>query len=122
MPNLQDLIDKIKREADPTRVGMIACHNGVVRGTTRSGQAAEYLEIQVDRGAWEAIVGELRGRPGIAAIETHLFTGTRQIGDDVMLLAVAGDIRENVLPVLEELLNRLKGEAVIKEEKMRRDG
>ncbi|NLI32145.1 MAG: molybdenum cofactor biosynthesis protein MoaE [Deltaproteobacteria bacterium] len=118
MPNLQELVDKIKKEADPRKVGMIACHNGVVRATTRKGLPAEYLEIDVDRTVWEAIVSEMRGEPGIAAIETHLFTGKREVGDDVMLLAVAGDIRENVLPVLERLIDRLKKEAIIKFEKI----
>ncbi|NTV38227.1 MAG: molybdenum cofactor biosynthesis protein MoaE [Anaerolineales bacterium] len=103
-------------------VGMIVCHNGVVRGTSRAGLAAEYLDVDVDREKWEAIVGEMRAQPGIAAVETHLFTGRRKIGDDVMLLVVAGDIRENVLPVLERLLNRLKQEAVIKFEKIQGRG
>ncbi len=122
MPNLQELVDKVKRETDPMEVGMIVCHNGVVRGTSRAGLAAEYLDVDVDREKWEAIVGEMRAQPGIAAVETHLFTGRRKIGDDVMLLVVAGDIRENVLPVLERLLNRLKQEAVIKFEKIQGKG
>ena len=36
-----------------------------------------------------------------------------------MFIAVAGDIRENVPPVLEETLNRLKKEAVKKREQLR---
>jgi molybdopterin synthase catalytic subunit len=60
----------------------------------------------------------MRNEPGISAVEAHLFTGRRYVGDDVMLIAVAGDIRENVLPVLEKTLNRLKKEAVKKREKL----
>lgn len=119
MQKLQDLVDKIKREADPARVGMIACHNGVVRGTSRAGEVAEYLDIDVDREKWEAVLRDMRRQPGIAAVEAHLFTGRRRVGDDVLLIAVAGDIRENVLPVLEMTLNRLKQEAVRKQEKIR---
>lgn len=119
MRRLQDLVDKIKRETDPARVGMIACHNGVVRGTTRAGEPAEYLDIGVNPERWEAVLEEMRRQPGIAAVEAHVFTGRRQVGDDVLLIAVAGDIRENVLPVLGETLNRLKAEAVLKQEKIR---
>lgn len=119
MQKLQDLVDKIKREADPARVGMIACHNGVVRGTSRAGEAAEYLDIDVDLENWEKVLGEMRRQPGIAAVEAHCFTGRRRVGDDVLLIAVAGDIRENVLPVLGETLNRLKREAIRKQEKIR---
>jgi molybdopterin synthase catalytic subunit len=118
MPTLNDLIEKIKREMDPLKVGMIACHNGTVRGTSRAGQLTEYLDIDVDAYVWESILQEMRSEPGIAAVEAYLFTGRRRIGEDVMYIAVAGDIRENVLPVLEKTLNRLKQSAVKKQEKL----
>ena len=118
MPNLSELVEKIKREMDPTKVGMIVCHNGVVRGTSRAGEPAEYLDIDVDSAAWEKVIAQMRAEPGIAAIEAHLFTGRRHIGEDVMFVVVAGDIRENVFPVLERTVNRLKKEAVLKKEKL----
>lgn len=119
MPDLYGLVEKVKRETDPAKVGMIVCHNGVVRGTSRAGESAEYLDIDVDRGAWERVLMEMRRRPGIEAIEAHLFTGRRNVGDDVMLVVVAGDIRENVFPVLEDTVNRLKKDAVLKNEKLK---
>jgi molybdopterin synthase catalytic subunit len=115
---LNDLVNKIKRQVDFSRVGMIACHNGVVRGTSRAGEAVECLDIDVDTEIWDRILQEMRTEPGIAAVEAYLFRGRRRVGDDVMLIAVAGDIRENVLPVLEKTLNRLKKEAVKKGEKL----
>ncbi|MGC9194048.1 MAG: molybdenum cofactor biosynthesis protein MoaE [Syntrophobacteraceae bacterium] len=118
-PTLNDIVDKIKGRADFSKAGMIACHNGVVRGSSRSGQVVEYLDIDVDVNKWETIVEELRAEPGILALETYLFTGRRFVGQDVMYIAVAGDIRENVLPVLEKAINRLKSEAVKKREKLR---
>ena len=118
MPTLIDLMDKIKKRTDPAKVGMIACHNGLVRATSRDGRPAEFLDIELNSNAWEAILQEMRSRTGIAAIEAYLFTGRREIGDDVLLVAVAGDIRENVFPVLEETVNRLKSKAIIKKEKL----
>ncbi|MCL5406266.1 MAG: molybdenum cofactor biosynthesis protein MoaE [Deltaproteobacteria bacterium] len=117
-PTLNDLIDKIKGQVDFSKVGMIACHNGVVRGASRTGQPVEYLDIDVDAQRWETILGEMRSQPGIAALEAYLFTGRRFVGDDVMFIAVAGDIRENVLPVLGKTIDRLKEEAVKKREKL----
>ena len=119
MVTLASLVEKVKKEVDPAKVGMIVCHNGVVRGTSRAGLPAEFLEIDLDRSAWDRVIHEMRCEPGIAAIEAHLFTGVRQVGDDVMLVVVAGDIRENVFPVLERTVNRLKVEAVLKKEKIR---
>lgn len=118
MPTLNDLVEKIKREMNPLKVGMIACHNGIARGTSRDGKLAEYLDIDVDHAVWDKVLQEMREEPGIAAVEAYLFTGRRRVGDDVMLIAVAGDIREHVLPVLEKTLNRLKKEAVKKQEKL----
>jgi molybdopterin synthase catalytic subunit len=118
MMSLNDLVQKVKKEIDPAKVGMIVCHNGVVRATTRAGLPAEYLEIEMNQPVWERVLAEMRRAPGIAAIEAHLFTGRRKVGEDVMLVVVAGDIRENVFPVLEKTVNRLKKEAVLKHEKI----
>jgi molybdopterin synthase catalytic subunit len=115
---LYDLVEKVKAEIDVAKVGMIVCHNGIVRGTSRAGDPAEYLDIDVDSAAWERILQEMRRAEGISAVEAHLFTGRRKIGEDVMLVVVAGDIRENVFPVLEKTVNRLKKEAVLKKEKL----
>lgn len=118
MSKLMEMTEKIKRETDPAKVGMIACHNGLVRAMSRGGEPAVYLEIDVDPEAWRRILEEMRRQPGIAAIEAYLFTGRRNIGDDVLLVAVAGDIRENVFPVLEKVVNKMKAQAIIKKEKL----
>ena len=109
-------MEKIKRETDPAKVGMILCHNGVVRGTSRDGEAVASLEVFADQEVWDAVLREMRTRTGIAAVEAVIFTGRRRVGEDIMLVAVAGDIRENVFPVLEMIVNRLKREAVRKVE------
>ncbi len=117
-PALNDLVQKIKDRADFSKVGMIVCHNGVVRGVSRSGKPVEYLDIDADMQIWEKILEEMRAEPGIVAVDASLLTGRRFVGDDVMYVAVAGDIRENVFPALEKTVNRLKKEAVKKSEKL----
>ena len=47
---------------------------------------------------------------------SEIFPGTFQPGDDLLYIIVAGDIRENIKPVLAELLDRIKAEAVTKKE------
>ncbi|MGB7066347.1 MAG: molybdenum cofactor biosynthesis protein MoaE [Syntrophobacteria bacterium] len=113
---LQQMVNAIKDRPDFERVGMIACHNGVVRATSRDGRDVKGLSIEVDRDALQSIVQEMRQRSGIIEVAVHLFDGYRQIGDDVMLVAVAGDIREHVFPVLEETVERLKKEVTHKKE------
>jgi molybdopterin synthase catalytic subunit len=113
---LQEMVDVIKNRPDFDRVGMVACHNGVVRATSRDGVKVRGLEIEVDRGSLEKILLEMNGRKGIIEVAVHLFEGYRKVGEDVMLVAVAGDIREHVFPVLAETVERIKKEVTRKEE------
>ena len=114
--NLQQMLTAIKNRPDFAKVGMIACHNGVVRATSRDGRDVEGLSIEVEWDALQSIVQEMNQRAGIIEVAVHLFEGYREIGEDVMLVAVAGDIREHVFPVLEETVERLKKEVTRKEE------
>lgn len=54
--------------------------------------------------------------PGIFAILAEAREGLLKPGDDLLFLVVAGDIRENVKSVFAELLDRIKSEAVLKQE------
>ena len=113
---LQEMVEVIKRRPDFHKVGMIVCHNGVVRATSRQGHRVKGLKIVVDQAAVETVVKEMRKRRGIVEVAVHLYEGYREVGEDVMLVAIAGDIREHVLPVLQETIERLKKEAAHKEE------
>lgn len=62
------------------------------------------------------ICRELERRPGIFCILAEAVDGELRPGDDVLFLVVAGDIRENVKAVFAELLDRVKAEAVVKQE------
>ncbi len=105
---LQDLVDKVKSYVDFTNVGMIACHDGVARGTSRNGKPVSLLEVEADLEEVEAVLQEMRKRKGISAVEAHVFQGKRKVGEDVMLVVVAGDFRENVFSALEDTVNKLK--------------
>ena len=54
--------------------------------------------------------------PGIFRVVAQAKSGEYMAGDDLLFLIVAGDIRENVKPALGELLDRIKSEAVTKQE------
>jgi molybdopterin synthase catalytic subunit len=114
--DLQKLVAQIKTRPDYERVGMIACHNGVVRCTSRDGHQVSRLHVKVDWGQLKKVLEDMRARPGIMEVAAHLFEGARKVGDDIMLVAVAGDVREHVFPVLEETVERIKKEVTQKEE------
>ncbi|MEJ2363443.1 MAG: molybdenum cofactor biosynthesis protein MoaE [Deltaproteobacteria bacterium] len=113
---LEQMVDAIKNRTDFNKVGMIACHNGVVRATSRDGRSVRGLEIGADRDRLQRILLEMKGRKGIIEVLVHLIEGYRRVGVDVMFVAVAGDIREHVFPVLEETVERIKQEVTRKKE------
>jgi molybdopterin synthase catalytic subunit len=107
--NPSKLIDKIKKHPDYNRVGMILCHNGVVRGASRDGRKVSGLKIVVDHTKLMKIVNENKKRPGIVEILVEIEEDKElSVGDDVMLLVVAGDIRDNVIMTLNDTLNAIK--------------
>ena len=105
---LTALINRIKSHPDYPEVGMILCHNGVVRGTSRDGQRVSGLTLSVDREALDAILAEQRQRPGIVDILVEFREGALKVGDDIIFIVVAGDLRHHVIPVLEDTLNAIK--------------
>ena len=113
---LSALIDKIKSHTDYAKVGMILCHNGVVRGTSRDGQRVSGLTLTVDRKALDNILAEQRERPGIVEILVEIQEGSLKVGDDVMFIVVAGNFRDRVIPVLEDTLNAIKKQVTSKTE------
>jgi molybdopterin synthase catalytic subunit len=107
--DINALVSQIKQRPDYHQVGMILCHNGVVRGTSRDGRRVSGLRVAVDQDRLDRIVREYKQKPGILEILVQIKADCDlQVGDDVMLLVVAGDIRENVTAVLSEALNAIK--------------
>ncbi|MBI5556159.1 MAG: molybdenum cofactor biosynthesis protein MoaE [Deltaproteobacteria bacterium] len=98
-------------------VGMVLVHNGVVRAWSRKGgEDVTFLEVTPDLGKIEAIRKEFLAKEGIFDIIIEAKSGRFKPGDDLLFIVVAGDLRENVKPVLAELLDRIKAEAISKKE------
>jgi molybdopterin synthase catalytic subunit len=116
--DLTKAIDELKqRPGFKDNVGMILIHNGVVRNWSRADRAAvAQLEVTPDYGRIEELRQEYLQHEGIFDIIIEAKQGTFDPGDDLLFLIVAGDIRENIKPVLSELLDRVKAEAVTKKE------
>ena len=115
--DLNKMMQSIKSHPDFDRVGMVLCHNGVVRATARDGRRVTGLKVAVDHQMLAQILVEQKQKPGIMDIRVEIAENRDlAIGDDVMLLLVAGDIRENVIAVLTETLNLIKSTVTTKTE------
>jgi len=113
----QTIAELKKRPGFQDNVGMILVHNGVVRNWSRNSRASvTALRVSPDLKKIEDLRQEFRKRAGIFEILIEAREGTFVPGDDLLFIIVAGDIRENIKPVLAELLDRVKSEAIAKQE------
>jgi molybdopterin synthase catalytic subunit len=113
---IKDWIEEVKQKAKPEELGMILIHNGLVRGTSKTGRPVQGMKLSYDQKKLDAVIPLFRQKPGIVEIKAWINTGHLKIGDSIMLLLVAGRFRTDVLPVLEELLSVIKREIVTEEE------
>ncbi|MFZ2039939.1 MAG: molybdenum cofactor biosynthesis protein MoaE [Desulfobacterales bacterium] len=115
--SLDQLLNQVKQHPGFDRVGMVLCHNGVVRGTSRDGRRTTGLEVSVNHHRLKAIVAAQKKRPGIVEILVEINENRPlAVGDDVMFIVVAGDIRENVIGALSDTLNAIKSSVTTKTE------
>jgi len=89
----------------------------VLKAHPRPGRRVEGLRVAVDHQKLEQIVSRQKQKPGIVDIRVEIAENRDlAVGEDVMLLAVAGDIRENVIAVLAETLDLIKTTVTAKTE------
>ncbi len=109
-------MEEVKQQVDPENLGMILVHNGIVRGTSKSGKPVRGMRLSFDQKKLHSTVLALQQRKGIAAIKAWVNSGNLNVGDNIMLLLVAGRFRADVVPVFEELLSMVKNKIVSEEE------
>lgn len=113
--DLPAMINQIKNHPEFSKAGMVLYHNGVVRDSSRDGRPVTGLTVTVDQEKLGRILDRTRAMPGIVDALVHINSDTPLVvGDDVMFLAVAGDIREHVIDALSYALERIKTEATAK--------
>lgn len=116
--DVNEVLDRIRSHPRIQEAGMVLIHLGQVRSSDLKGRPVRKLYLEHDRGRAEAIRAEMLNRPGIVEIVIQLGEGWLELGQPIMIAAVAGRTRGEVFPVLEEMVDRLKGEAVSKKEEL----
>ena len=115
--NLPHLISQIKNHPDYSKAGMILCHNGVVRKTSRNGREVTGMKVIVNHGKLKEIIDANKKRNGIIEILVEINEDRElSVGEDVMYLVVVGDIRENVISALSGTLDEIKSSVTMKTE------
>jgi molybdopterin synthase catalytic subunit len=116
--DIEALHQQIKSHPRLSEMGMIASHCGLVRATSRNGRRVRGLSMRFDQTIANSIMDEIRGRSGIIEVVVDYNEGDLAVGDDVMVVLVAGDVRENIYPGLVDAVNLFNAKAASKEEKI----
>ena len=114
--DLNKMIERLKAHPECEKIGMIASHLGIVRGVSRDGRDVSGIGVVYDYKVIDNIIRDIKAFPGIVEVLVDTNEGHLEVGDQILAVAVAGDLRENVFPALIETVNRLKKEASKKKE------
>ncbi len=107
---------EVKAQPGAAAIGMILAHQGIVRGTSRSGEPVRGMMLRSDRDRLEVVLAEARTWPGVCAVRGWVNEGQLSVGDDIMKVLVAGDVRDNVFAALQRLVALVKSEVVSESE------
>jgi molybdopterin synthase catalytic subunit len=113
---IEQWLAEVKKKADPEGLGMILVHNGIVRAPSKQGKPVRGMKLSCDEEKLRTVVSEQKKKDGILEIKVWINRGDLRVGDDIMLLLVAGRFRTDVLPVFESLLSAIKQEFVSERE------
>lgn len=114
--SIDDWMREVKTQPGSAAIGMMLAHQGIVRGTSRAGEPVRGMQLYTDRSRLEAVLAEARTWPGVMAVRVWTNEGALAVGDDIIKVLVAGDIRDNVFAALERLVGLIKSEVLTESE------
>lgn len=132
MPSIDEWLREAKQDPGFRNCGMYLVHNGTVRETPKSqargietggvapGEKVSGMHFDYDEQRVAAAVEETRALPGIEYVRVWLNRGELELGDDIMLVLIGGDIRPRVIDALQSLVGTIKNECVSEIEKQAR--
>lgn len=72
---VQKWLDEIKKQTDPEGLGMILVHNGIVRGTSKSGKQVGKMRLSYDKESLTRLVDEQKRKDGIVDVKVWINEG-----------------------------------------------
>jgi len=120
-PSIDLWLKEAKADPDASKVGMFLMHSGVVRETPKAkvrqgiddGSLVKGMDFSYDAAKVDAVIEETRKLDGIFYVRAWLNEGHLEVGDDIMLVLIGGDIRPHVVDALQFLVEKVKTECVI---------
>ena len=124
VPSMDAWIKEAKEDKSAPECGMYLFHNGIVRQSARakvrqgdiSASDVKGMVFSYDKEKVEEAVENTQNMPGIGYVRVWLNEGQLEVGDNIMLVLVGGDIRPHVVDALQSLVGELKNHCVKDEE------
>ncbi len=124
VPSVEAWLREAKADPAAAECGMFLIHNGVVRRTARAevreGKTGvgdvQGMDFDYDPDKVAHAVARARELPGIRWVRVWLNRGYLEVGDDIMLVLIGGDIRPRVVDALQKLVGEIKNECVLERE------
>jgi len=113
---IDDWIRDVKAQPGSAGIGMILAHQGIVRGTSRSGEPVRGMVLLADGVRLDEVLTEATDWPGVIAVRGWVNEGSLSVGEDIMKVLVAGDIRDNVFAALQRPVALIKSEVLTESE------
>lgn len=120
IPYMDHWLKEAKSDTHANDCGMYLFHNGVVRRTAKA-QARQNepgtlpvtgMVFSFDAGRVNEAIARTYAMDGIHYVRVWLNEGHLDVGDDIMLVLVGGDIRPHVVAALQALVEELKTNCV----------
>ena len=123
-PSLDEWLNEAKARSTAAENGMYLFHNGVVRtapkAVVRFGEErrrdVDGMLFSYDEEKVAAAIERAKAMPGIFHVRVWLNSGRLQVGDDIMLVLIGGDIRPRVIDALQSLVGEIKNKCVVEQE------
>lgn len=107
-------------------VGALGCFVGIVRKKSKKGETVKRLHYEAAEGAKKTlleIATQTEKKPSIKHVEIHHVIDDLAPGEDAIYVIVGGEHRKEVFAALDEIMDRVKKEAMVwKKEVTRSDG
>ncbi|MFR5342651.1 MAG: molybdenum cofactor biosynthesis protein MoaE [Clostridium sp.] len=124
VPSMDAWIKEAKEDKSAPECGMYLFHNGIVRQSAKakvrqgdiSASDVKGMVFSYDKEKVEEAVENTQNMPGIGYVRVWLNEGQLEVGDNIMLVLVGGDIRPHVVDALQSLVGELKNHCVKEEE------
>lgn len=120
MPSIDLWMKEAKTDPETLENGMFLVHNGTVRKSPKAkvrqgidlGTDVDQMTFRADQAQVDEVIKATYAMEGITYIRVWLNDGLLEVGDDIMLVLVGGDIRPHVIDALQYLVGRIKNECV----------